>query len=182
MVGNEDHLAFDLLNGRMVVTAEAGATSKAILKAVERTCMQAEPWLKEHQEEGHGRPLALQARTALTVLSALLIFAAFNLHATGGAGWLGALGWQRAEGASTPALVRSIYAPATLATTWFILPKAWFSVRRLRPDMNLLMTIAMFGAMSIGDWLKAARGLSCSPFRWPWKPGAWGAPGGQSSP
>lgn len=156
VVGSEDHLAFDLLNGRMVVAAEAGATSEAILQAVGRTGMQAEPWLEEHQEEVHGRPLALQTRTALTVLSALLILAAFTLHATGGAGWLGALGWRKVEGASTPALVGSIYALATLAAAWFILPKAWYSVRRLRPDMNLLMTIAVLGAMSIGDWLEAA--------------------------
>jgi len=156
VVGSEDHLAFDLLNGRMLVAAEAPATSEAILLAVRRTGLQAEPWIKERREEDHGRPLALQARTFLTVLSALLILAALAVHASGGAGWLGALGWRMTEGAAIPALVRSLYALATLTAAWFILPKAWFSLRRLRPDMNLLMTIAVVGAMGIGEWLEAA--------------------------
>ena len=35
-------------------------------------------------------------------------------------------------------------------------PKAWHALRRLRPDINLLMTIAVIGAVSIGEWFEAA--------------------------
>ena len=37
-----------------------------------------------------------------------------------------------------------------------VLPKALLAARRLRPDMNLLMTVAVGGAIGLGDWLEAA--------------------------
>src|SRR6185295_18919555 len=36
------------------------------------------------------------------------------------------------------------------------LPKAWLALQRLRPDMNLLMTIAVVGAVGIGEWFEGA--------------------------
>jgi Cd2+/Zn2+-exporting ATPase len=39
---------------------------------------------------------------------------------------------------------------------WFLLPKAWAAVRRLRPDINLLVVIAAIGASVIGEWVEAA--------------------------
>jgi len=156
-VGGEEHLAFDLLNGRMIVSEEATASSEAILQAILRTGMQAEPWVEEDQGDRQGRPLAIRARTTLTAISAILILVGLASHAMGGAGILGALGWKETEGAhSVPLLARYFYGAASLAAAWFILPKAWFSVRRLRPDMNLLMTIAVLGAVGIGEWLEAA--------------------------
>jgi Zn2+/Cd2+-exporting ATPase len=38
----------------------------------------------------------------------------------------------------------------------FVVVKAWFAARNLRPDMNLLMTVAVVGAMAIGEWFEAA--------------------------
>ena len=53
-------------------------------------------------------------------------------------------------------LSRLMYAIAIVCGAWFVAPKAWFAVRRLRPDMNLLMTIAVVGAVLIGEWFEAA--------------------------
>jgi Zn2+/Cd2+-exporting ATPase len=39
---------------------------------------------------------------------------------------------------------------------WFVLPKAWRSARAARPDLHLLMTIAVVGAMGLGQWFEAA--------------------------
>lgn len=39
---------------------------------------------------------------------------------------------------------------------WFLLPKAWRALRRLRPDINLLVVIAAIGASIIGEWIEAA--------------------------
>jgi len=157
VVGGEDHLAFDLLNGRMLVSGEVTASPEDILQAIHRTGMKAELWKEEAHAGSHGRPLALRARTALTAISAILILVGFTVHAATGAGFLSALGWREVAG-SHPICwtARALYGIATLAAGWFILPKAWFSVRRLRPDMNLLMTVAVLGAIGIGDWLEAA--------------------------
>ena len=157
LVGGEANLAFDLLNGKMILSEGASASSEAVLQAVRATGMQAEEWTEQQPGDGQGRPLALRARTAATILSALLIMAALVVHAAAGGGWLTALGWREAEGAHhVPLASRILYAIATLVATWFILPKAWLSARRLRPDMNLLMTVAVLGAIGIGEWLEAA--------------------------
>ena len=55
-----------------------------------------------------------------------------------------------------PWLARLIYGAAVVTGAWFVAPRAWYALRRLRPDMNLLMTIAVAGAMLIGEWLEAA--------------------------
>ena len=43
-----------------------------------------------------------------------------------------------------------------LAGGWFLLPKAWQAIRRLRPDINLLVIIAAIGASIIGEWGEAS--------------------------
>ena len=50
-----------------------------------------------------------------------------------------------------PFFVISIFCGA-----WQIVPKAFVSIKKLRADMNLLMTIAVLGAMIIGEWFEAA--------------------------
>ncbi|MDG8114782.1 hypothetical protein OK769_10595, partial [Streptococcus pneumoniae] len=51
---------------------------------------------------------------------------------------------------------RAAFAIAILIGLWVVLPKALLAARRLRPDMNLLMTVAVVGAIGLGDWLEAA--------------------------
>ena len=48
-----------------------------------------------------------------------------------------------------------VFAAAMVAGGWFIAPKAIGSIRRLSPDMNLLMSIAAVGASFIGAWDEA---------------------------
>ncbi len=43
-----------------------------------------------------------------------------------------------------------------LAGGWFLLPKVWQAIRRLRPDINLLVIIAAIGASIIGEWVEAS--------------------------
>jgi Cd2+/Zn2+-exporting ATPase len=52
--------------------------------------------------------------------------------------------------------MRAIFVAAMLAGGWFLLPKAWRSMRRFRPDINLLVVIAAIGASIVGEWAEAA--------------------------
>jgi Cd2+/Zn2+-exporting ATPase len=56
----------------------------------------------------------------------------------------------------TEAFEKLPFAVAIVAGGWFIAPKAWFALKRLSPDMNLLMSLATLGALGIGAWHEAA--------------------------
>ncbi len=45
---------------------------------------------------------------------------------------------------------------AIVSGGWFVFPKALAALRRLYPDINLLMLIATLGATVIGEWVEAA--------------------------
>jgi len=146
-------LQFDLLNGRMTVSFdERQTTPGALAAAVGRTGMKAEAWLENGPVETRSWWEA-NGRTSLTVASGVLVAAGFFLHAASVG--LGAAISGHAEHA-IPTAARLSFLAAMLAGAWFVLPKAWSSLRRLRPDMNLLMVVAMAGAVLIGEWMEGA--------------------------
>jgi Cd2+/Zn2+-exporting ATPase len=141
LVGGEDRLAFDLLRAKMtVLDPPAGVSEERIAAAVERGGMQAQRWAEVPEELDPPGVWRRRGRSVLTAVSG--VAAAAGLAAQAGLGDVGA--------------ARVCYAIAILAGSWFVLPKAWQSLRRLRPDMNLLMTIAVLGAVAIGEWFEAA--------------------------
>jgi len=156
VVGGEEHLAFDLLNAKMIVSEGASASSEAILKAVAAAGMNAEPW-QEGAGSGQKKSGRQNLQLALTILSGGLTALAFGLHVWSSGGLPAALG---SEGVgrvhSVPWFTKGAYLGAMIAACWFIAPKAWLSARRLRPDMNLLMMVAIVGAIGIGEWFEAS--------------------------
>lgn len=156
LVGGEGNLAFDLLHARMIVSEGASASSEAILKAVEGAGMSAEPW-QENPDPGQKRSGRQKLQVLLAILSGGLTALAFGLHVGFSGGLHAALG---AEGTGhvhvVPWVSKAAYLGAMLAACWFIAPKAWLAARRLRPDMNLLMGVAILGAIAIGEWFEAS--------------------------
>lgn len=136
LVGGGDNLAFDILNGRMVVLSKDVAAA-AIIQAVARTGMTAQLWSPNVSGSNDSRR---KRQAVLTGASGVMTGAGFILDNL----------------IRMPALAHATEALAVLIGLWFVLPKAFLAVRRLRPDMNLLMTVAVVGAISLGDWLEAA--------------------------
>lgn len=156
-VGGEGRLSFDILNGRMTVTGADGVAPEAVQKAVAATGMRAEPW-QGAGPDAQGQPFwGRWGRTILTAGSGLLTLAGFLTHLALAGSIRAALGSEAAGAAHhVPAAARALYGLAILAGVWNVLPKALFAARRLRPDMNLLMVVAVAGAVAIGEWFEGA--------------------------
>lgn len=143
-------LAFDVLNRKMTVEFDSNRLSlKQIEDAIDRTGLAHEPWSNVSHDVSVGR--ARRLRFALTVASGLLLAFGFVIHANVN-GLLSSL-----AGTSEFTLVTKVcYILAAICGAWFVLPKAFRSAKRLRPDMNLLMTFAVIGAFLIGELFEAA--------------------------
>lgn len=148
-------LQFDILRGKMRVIAAPDEQDR-IRTAVARAGMRAERW-RDVQPQGaeldfwHRR-----GRTVMTAASGVFTLLGVAVHATQ-SGILAAFaeGAGGADAAVSPAVI-ALYSAGILTGGWFIAPRAWNALRRLRPDMNLLMTAAVIGAVAIGEWFEAA--------------------------
>ncbi len=153
LVGGEEKLGFDVLNGKMTVAADATASADEVGAAVARTGMRAEPWADDKTALAGEGFWERNRRTVLTTASGVVLLAGAADH-TGLSGFRAA--FFEETGARPPVVVVVLYALGILAGLWVVLPKAWLAAKRLRPDMNLLMVIAVTGAVGIGQWLEAA--------------------------
>jgi Cd2+/Zn2+-exporting ATPase len=158
VVGGEDHLTFDILRGKMTIAAPPDEVPpEVIVRAVTRAGLRAEVWREQAPTAAPRRFWERRGRRVLTAASGLLTVAGFLVHALLAGGLRAAVG---SEGLGlvhhVPPAAQALYALGILAGLWLVLPKAWLALRRLRPDMNLLMTVAVFGAVVLGEWFEAA--------------------------
>ncbi len=153
LVGGEGNLGFDLLAGKLTVAGEVDA--EVVRRRIAATGMRAEPWLAGARAGADG---ARRRGAWLAALSGAAMAAGFAAHATLAGGVLAALGAGElaASAVALPLPARLLYLVAVVAGGWLVAPKAWAALRRARPDMHLLMTIAVAGALGIGEWLEAA--------------------------
>lgn len=156
VVGGDDHLAFDILNGKMsVLPSENGVSTERVIAAVARTGMRAEVWSEQSGSDA-GSFWNQWNKTLLTAASGIGTLLGVLAHGLT-QGWSTVFG---SEGLGiqdhVPLVAKLFYTVAAVAGVWSVLPKAWFAARRLRPDMNLLMVIAVVGAVAIGEWFEAA--------------------------
>jgi len=149
-------LDFDLLNARMTVTYDPEVTDVHRMAAhVAQAGMHAVPW----EERGTSRGSFWEERGRLVMASAsgLFLLAGFVAHWALHGSLMGALVLgHHAAGHALPALTVVLYWAAAISGAYYVIPKAALAARRLRPDMNLLMTVAVIGAMAIGEWFEAA--------------------------
>jgi len=152
LTGSEDALQFDLIQGKLTVVSEAG--DDAIERAVRSTGMTAVPWSNaatnpdEGYWERHGQSLLAGLSGAACVAGALYhgIFE----------GWRAIIEPVSDAPIPYPIVTAGLYLTAVLCGAYFFAPRAWFAVRSLRPDMNLLVIVAASGALALGEWFEAA--------------------------
>jgi Cd2+/Zn2+-exporting ATPase len=146
-------VAFNLVSATMTITSAGDCFPfEEVIRAVKKAGMSAEQVADTPERPILETPKG-RLRAALVVLSAILTMMAFAVHAAH-SGWRAALSGHETEQA--PLFVRALYLVAVIAGGWFVAPKAWLAGRRLRPDMYLLMTVAVVGAVVLGEYLEAA--------------------------
>jgi Zn2+/Cd2+-exporting ATPase len=135
-----DDLDCNILQAKMVVLYDPRLITPSEIKALVRTTgMRALPW----HEGGRGEKKALfyrHGRAILTLLSGLFLLIAAVLH----------------YAYPHPILIKVLLVLSILCGVWYVLPKAFFSLRHLIFDINLLMVIAIIGSMAIEEWFEGS--------------------------
>lgn len=154
----ENKLAFDLLNGRMSIDMTPDPALEArIEKAVAHAGLKAEPWTEgDSSAAAHAEEQRRRVQSWLTTASGVFTALGFAVHAWLGGGVIAAFEAGEHALGSTPLPSVILYTLAVLLAARYVAPKAWLAAKRLRPDMNLLMTVAVAGAIGIGAWFEAA--------------------------
>jgi len=154
-VGGSEHLLFDVLNGRMTVLESASkVTDDRIIKVVGSTGMSAKPWNPETVDADQSSHFARQR--LFTGLSGGFWAAGFLFHIVE-TGMGGALRLFAGHGETAmPMMEIALFLVAVVFGAWLVAPKAWSAARRLSPDMNLLMIVAVAGAIGLAEFFEAA--------------------------
>ncbi len=127
----------NLLGGKVTLLHDESVTAAQLISTIATTGMKATP----DGEEPADLESAKRMRQIAVAVSGLSL----------GLGML--VEWLQ----FAPSAVADVsYAIAILAGGWFTVPKAWRAVQRFALDMNVLMTVAVLGALLIHQWSEGA--------------------------
>lgn len=126
----------NLMGGKVTLVHDESVTPDQLIRAIDKTGMKASAdGANEADVEG-----AKKARRLAVLLSG--VFTGIGL----------VVDWAKISG-----IVSDIcFAVAIIAGGWFIVPKALRALRRFSLDMNVLMTVAVAGALLIHQWSEGA--------------------------
>jgi Cd2+/Zn2+-exporting ATPase len=150
-----ERLDFNLLTATMTVTAAETVTDEALRDAARRAGLEIAPAEPHAPSEAPGFR-DRYGRLAGVAASAAALAVGVTLHAVDAGSLLVPLAGEGAGEVALPPAVILAYVAALVLGGWKVIPKAVAAMVSLRPDMNLLMTIAVLGAAAIGQWFEAA--------------------------
>jgi len=150
LVADEERLSFEVLSGKLKVNLDSLNVTRAdVLAAIKRTGLKAEAWQVSTAKSDKASFWMRNQRTVSTAVSGL----------SGAAGLVAQIvttGAGQTDGLSISIVAIGLYCVAILAGLYLVISKAWRSLISLRPDMNLLMSVAVVGAILIGEWFEGA--------------------------
>ena len=145
ILGSEERLAFDLLTQKLTVDVSTqDVTQNELLVAIERAGLKARLWDDELKGKETKPFFEERQRAIVTTLSGIC----------GLTGLVIQLAYQSTY--SIPLLSITFYCLGIIAGLYMVIPKVWRALVSFRPDMNLLMSIAVIGAVLIGEWFEGA--------------------------
>jgi len=145
-------LEFDVFSRRLNVQHDDTILSiKGLIRRLDAIGMTANPW-REVRHEAIVRTRKDIIRTATTWLSGLTLLAGIVFHAMAFIPHKGYIDWITED--VTP-FTQVFYGLSIALGLIWILPKSWRAIVRGCPDMNLLMFVAVIGALVLGEWFEA---------------------------
>lgn len=152
-------VSFEILDEKMSVEFDAGAVSPEQIAAhVRELGMGVDHWAAGAQQETWW---ARWGQVAFCVLSGGAMLAGMIFEARESDNfWLGMLAHSHgaAEGAhhELELFPLAAFGLAVLLGAWYVVPKAWRAVRARHLDMNILVLIALVGAVALEEYTEAA--------------------------
>ncbi|WP_192484104.1 MULTISPECIES: heavy metal translocating P-type ATPase [Cysteiniphilum] len=156
-VKDENLLQFNLLKGKLMIHSQTQQFTQAeIEKRLKATGYQFISWQQyEIKRQSNSESFwQKHIRSLLTLICALFLIIGFAIHGSYH-GFLDALIGEHGMATAQPVSSIVFYVLALIIGGFFIYPKAWAALKRMRPDINLLMSIAVIGAICLGQWLEA---------------------------
>src|SRR3984957_845640 len=137
-LGGVREVRVNIMSGKAVIAHDETITPDVLIRVIGDAGLKA---IREGEKAGDEAQLRKKERLLSVSVSGVFTLLGLLLH------WV-----HLAPGSVTIAL----FLAAIISGGWFIAPKAVAAARRLAPDMNLLMTIAVLGATGIGEWSEGA--------------------------
>ncbi|AIT09318.1 metal ABC transporter ATPase [Candidatus Francisella endociliophora] len=150
----EDNMEFDLLNGKLSIK-DQDISQKEIISLIKKSGLNASSWDDYITKDQNSNFLNKYAKLITTSISGLLIILAYIYHGIDH-GFTHAFIGDEAGSQTSPLVSQVSYILAIFFGSWFVFPKAFSAIKRFDADMNLLMVIAILGAIIIGQFFEAA--------------------------
>ncbi|MEQ8170891.1 MAG: heavy metal translocating P-type ATPase, partial [Candidatus Eremiobacterota bacterium] len=152
-------LQFDILQSAMTVTVDSALpVEDDIMKSVREAGLEAFLWT-DHCSSCGGTKTSRDkdGRFIMCAVSFIFLLSASVSHGIIHKSILDAFVCGEAMAHHVFPLISIIlYIISMIFSLWYIIPKVFISLRHFRLDMNVLMTLAMAGAVVIGQWFEAA--------------------------
>ncbi|AJI73555.1 hypothetical protein FTDG_01616 [Francisella tularensis subsp. novicida GA99-3548] len=150
----EEYMQFDLLNGKLSINS-SDISTKEIIALINKSGLKASTWDQYISKNHDTNFYSKYSRLITTIISGMFIVFGYVYHGLT-AGFIDAFVANDSSTQLTPLISQISYLLAILFGSWFVIPKALASLKRFSADMNLLMLIAIVGAIIIGQHFEAA--------------------------
>ena len=137
-LGGVREVRVNIMSGKAIITHDETVTPEVLIKVIGDAGLKA---IREGEKAGDEAQLKQKHRLLSVSISGAFTLLGLLMH------WIHS---------APQSVVLGCFLVAIISGGWFIAPKAVAAARRLAPDMNLLMTIAVLGAAGIGEWSEGA--------------------------
>jgi len=150
-----EQLDFDVINGQMHVTYDPSVTDSGKILEMIRSCGMRANLKSETDKPENLSFWQKHGRLILCITSGFFLLLGFIFHMISPTDF-GDVGGLEPNYEFPELHVAIFYLIAIVCGGWFVAPKALASAKRFSPDMNVLMVVAVFGAIAIGQMFEGA--------------------------